>query len=64
MEIEIRPFEPSDYDEALAQERIFKAHLFVHAENRDAQELWAHLGWVERGGFVMMSKTSSGAANA
>lgn len=41
--------------EALAQEGIFKTHLFVLTDHEEGQHFWAHLGWQGRSDFGVYS---------
>ncbi|HYO13072.1 MAG TPA: GNAT family N-acetyltransferase, partial [Thermoanaerobaculia bacterium] len=46
--------------EALAEQGIFKCHLFVRVDNPEARAFWKRVGWTVRDDVVMMSRTVSG----
>jgi ribosomal protein S18 acetylase RimI-like enzyme len=44
---------------ALAEQGIFKCHLFVRVDNPEALAFWRRVGWTVRDDVVMMSRTVS-----
>ena len=48
---------------ALAEQGIFKCHLFVRADNPEARAFWERVGWTVREDAVFMSRTVSGDGN-
>jgi N-acetylglutamate synthase len=48
---------------ALAEQGIFKCHLFLRADNPEARAFWQRAGWTVRDDVVTMSRTVAGGEN-
>lgn len=48
---------------ALAEQGIFKCHLFVRIDNPEARAFWERMGWAVREDVLFLSRTVSGGDN-